>query len=98
MSKSIINNQKRCYRCGAGSWRAIHKHHIFRGPFRDKSEKWGCWVYLCADHHVGNHGVHNTTEGQAYWLQLKKIAQTEFEKRHGHELFMKEFKRNYLEE
>ena len=98
MAKSIINNQKRCFRCGKGDQQGdIHKHHIYAGAFRAKSEKWGCWVYLCRDHHTGNHGVH-TRKGSDYWLHLKKLAQVEFEKRHGHDLFMQEFRRNWLTE
>ena len=69
--------------------------NIYAGAFRNKSEKYGCWVYLCFDHHVGNEGVH-THAGTQYWNYLKKVCQSEFEAKYGRELFLKEFKRDYL--
>lgn len=96
MSKSLLSNERRCYLCGTTL--NLHVHHIYAGRFRTKADKTGCWVYLCFDHHVGNHGVHTTPEGQAYWKTLKAKCQEEFERIHGHEEFMKTFKRNYKEE
>ena len=93
MSSSLLDNERRCYICGTTL--NLHRHHIYPGAFRNKSEQYGCWVYLCFDHHVGNHGIHTTPEGQAYARQLKAICQQEFERIHGHEKFMKIFKRNY---
>lgn len=93
MSKSLLSNEKVCFRCGTPL--NLHKHHIYSNAFRNKSEKYGCWVYLCFDHHVGNEGVH-THAGTQYWNYLKKICQSEFEAKYGRELFLKEFKRDYL--
>lgn len=96
MSKSLLSNERRCYLCGTTL--NLHRHHIYPSAFRSKSEKYGLWVWLCFDHHVGNHGVHTTPEGQARWKKLKAIGQKRFEELYDHDLFMKEFKRNYLEE
>ena len=72
-------------------------HHIFYGPYRSKSEKWGMKVGLCREHHEGRpNGVHGGN--RALDLKLKAEAQRKFEELHGHEMFMEEFGRNYLGE
>lgn len=86
---------KVCWVCGA-----IHNledHHVFGGPLRKKSEKYGLKVWLCHNHHneniPGDPGVHfNPTLRN----NLKWIAQLEFERVYGHEKFMQEFGRSYL--
>lgn len=70
--------------------------NIYAGAFRNKSEKYGAWCYLCWNHHVGNEGVH-TAKGTQYWNYLKKIAKSHFEAEYGKELFEKEFKGAYIE-
>ena len=92
MSKSIISNEKCCFRCG--TTQNLHRHHIYAGRFRNKSEKYGLWVYLCAEHHIGDTGVHSA-KGTQYWNYLKKIGQSHFETIYGRELFMAEFKHNW---
>lgn len=55
--KSILQDSKACYICGTTS--NLHLHHIFFGTAnRKKSDKDGCFVYLCREHHTGNNGVH----------------------------------------
>lgn len=95
MSKSIINNECRCFRCW--TTRNLEKHHIFSAAYRERAERYGCWVYLCHDHHTGNHGVHTTTEGKQYWNYLKKIAKSHFTTLYSEELFEKEFKGAFIE-
>lgn len=91
--ESIISNVKECLVCKTTL--DIHKHHIFFGnPNRKKSEKFGCWCYLCAKHHnMSNEGVHFN---KALDLKLKQHAQRKFEEIHGAESFIKEFHKNYL--
>lgn len=85
--------QKTCWVCG--TTQNIHKHHIFGGPNRKISEKHGMTVNLCMEHHTGNCGVHfNKTLD----LQLKQMAQKNFETLFGHDEFMKVIRRNYLDE
>lgn len=93
MSKSIISNEHVCYFCGISY--NLHKHHIFYGTAnRRLSEKYGCWVYLCAYHHnMSDYGVHFNKDID---LGLKRMCQTEFEKKYSHEKFMQVFGRNYL--
>lgn len=91
MSKSIISNEKECLVCKTPF--NLHKHHIFFGPNRKNSEKYGCWCYLCGRHHnQSNEGVHfNKTLDN----KLKKYAQQKFEEAYPEQDFLKIFGRNY---
>ena len=92
MAKSIMQTEKECYI--THSPLNLHKHHILFGPFRSKSEHYGLWVYLRYDWHIQTpYAVHNDRELD---LKLKREAQKRFECLYGHELWMQEFKRNYL--
>lgn len=92
MPKSILSNDRKCYRCGTPL--NLHRHHIYFGPYRKWSEKYGCWVYLCGrDHNLSNRGVHNDRE---YDLLLKSECQRAFEEIHSHELFMEVFGKSYI--
>lgn len=89
---SILQEEKECIFCGTTL--NLQLHHVFRTPYRNKSEKYGLTVWLCAEHHTGDNGVH----GYNTWLdhQLKVMAQQEFESYHSRDLFIKEFGRSYL--
>lgn len=92
MSKSILQDEKKCYFCG--SIMNLERHHIFFGTAnRRKSEEFGCWVYLCKSHHTGILGVHFDKDAD---LKLKKQCQKQFEKLYCHEKFMHEFGRNWI--
>ena len=83
---------KECKVCGTTL--NIHRHHIFGGSNRQVSEKNGFVVYLCAKHHnASNEGVHYN---KALDLKLKREAQTEFEKIHSREEFIRLIGRSYL--
>ncbi|MBQ4443792.1 MAG: hypothetical protein II896_03925 [Clostridia bacterium] len=91
MAKSIISNQRICYLCGSTQW--MERHHIFGGAFRQKSEHYGLWVYLC--HYCHNeppNGVHHNRERMDY---LRRIGQHAFEKAYPDKPFAAEFGRNY---
>lgn len=92
MSKSIISNERECLVCKTPY--NLHKHHIYEGTAnRKKSEKYGCWCYLCAKHHnLSNEGVHFN---KALDKKLKKYAQSKFEETYPELDFMKIFGRNY---
>lgn len=91
---SIVSNKRKCYFC----WTTdnLHRHHIFYGTAnRERSEEYGCWVYLCAAHH--NMTPYSVHFNKQYDLSLKRIAQRRFEERCGsREDFVKVFGRNYL--
>lgn len=94
MSESIISNEQNCYVCGTPY--GLHKHHIFEGIGRRQvSERYGCWVYLCARHHnMSDEGVHFN---KSLDEKLKRICQEEWEKRYGdRDEFRKHFRRSYL--
>lgn len=73
--------------------RNLHRHHVFPGSNRQRSEKHGMCVWLCFDHHTGDHGVHNDP---ALDKMIRAWAQTQFEKTHTREEFIKIFRRSYL--
>lgn len=89
---SLIQEEKHCLVCGKTYH--LHRHHIYFGAFRDKSEKWGCWCYLCVDHHTGKYGVHSAN-GKELNYTLKRVCQRAFVQKYGLDTFMKEFGRNY---
>ena len=95
MSESIISNEYECLACRTQI--NLHKHHIYGGTGRrNKSEEYGCWVYLCGRHHnLSNFGVHFDKE---FDLALKQKCQRILEDEHGwtKERFIKTFGRNYL--
>lgn len=92
MSKSLISDDKQCWICGN---REVEKHHIYGGPNRNLSEKYGCFVYLCHNHHTGtNQSVHFNN---GINLMLKKHTQRQWEMKYGdREEFRKVFGRSYL--
>lgn len=70
-------------------------HHIFRGALRNKSTKYGCWIWLRPEwHNQTNYSVHNDKKLE---MKLQAMCQMAFEDKYNHELFMKEFKRDYIE-
>ena len=94
--KSIIQTEKICFLCG--SCRNLESHHIFFGdPNRRWSEKYGLKVWLCAyDHRNNKDGVHGQNVGKKKYLW--RIGQEAFEKKHGHEEFIRIFGKNYATE
>lgn len=106
MSRSIIQKGRYCYLCalldGDESEKSVlQEHHVFGGPLRKKSEHYGLKVYLCLMHHEGDingcrEAVHRP-EYNDYGEILKKIGQEKFEELHGHDEWMAEFGKNYLD-
>jgi len=96
MAKSIMEQEgsRTCYICGAAGY--MEEHHVFYGSAnRKKSEKWGVKVHLCYRHHRDlMDGVHGNAKLDRW---LKQEGQQAFERIYGHEKFMKEFGKNYIE-
>lgn len=91
---SILSSRKgRCYLCGR--YAQTEEHHIFGGPNRTLSEKYGLKVYLCLEcHQFGKHAVH---KDQAVMDELHRQGQEAFENQIGsREQFRKIFGRNWL--
>lgn len=78
MKGCIDSDEKgRCYRCGKVC--RTEKHHIFAGPNRKLSDKYGMTVHLCHEcHNEPPHGAHYSKE-TADWLH--RIGQKAFEVR-----------------
>ena len=93
MSDSIMSNDKVCFICGTPF--NLHKHHIYEAYRRKNSEKYGCWIYLCARHHnMSNQGIHFNKKLDT---AIKQRCQEEWEARFGNrEDFIRVFGRNYL--
>lgn len=88
--KSLFSDEKLCWLCGSSN---VHKHHIFFGPNRKLSEKYGCFVYLCPRHHnMSDYSVHFNRKLD---LSFKQECQRRWVKKYG-DGFEKIFGRNYL--
>lgn len=90
--KSILSSRRECFFCHTPY--NLHKHHIYEGRNRQRSEDNGFWVYLCANHHtMGPQAVHQNTEVNT---NLKKLCQRAYEQNHTREEFMELIGINYL--
>ncbi len=83
----ITNDIKHCYLCGK---QKQDTHELIGGCNRIKSIEWGLTIPLCRKCHSE---LENNQEQKE---ELQKMGQRKFEEKNGHELFMTEFKRNYL--
>lgn len=69
-------------------------HHVMSNIYRKKSTKYGLVVGLCPFHHrTSKYAVHNDRE---FSDMLRKEAQIRFEEKYGHDLWIREFHKNYL--
>lgn len=94
MSKSILQNDKKCYVCGTTL--NLHLHHIYYGTANRKlSDADGCVVYLCLHHHTGAAGVHNNRKLDLY---LKCRCERAYLNKYNKtvEDFIQRYGRNYL--
>ena len=93
-TKSIVSNERVCWVCGTPY--GLHKHHVYEGTANRKlSEKFGCWVYLCGNHHnLSDEGVHYNKELDD---KLKDFTQRRFEEFLGsREDFRRIFGKSYI--
>lgn len=90
-TRSIISNDTddQCFICGR---RPDHIHHMLHGSRRAAADKYGLTCHLCHECHTALHdrGVMDR--------ELQALAQIAFEKRYGHEEFMRIFGKNYKED
>lgn len=89
---------RKCFLCARnGTTEPLDKHHIFGGPYRQKSEKYGLVVDLChfSCHIFGPHAAHRDKETMEY---IKRYGQKKAMEENGWttEDFIREFGRNYL--
>ena len=99
--KSIMQNKEdgTCYLCmmlnsDYQKRDNLEEHHVFMGPSRRNSEKYGLKVYLCNQHHTnGKEAVHVSYE---VCRILQSAGQQAFMKKYPDKDFMKIFGKNYL--
>ena len=90
--------EKQCWLCGRnGFYYQLDRHHIFGGPNRKKSEKYGLVVYLCHSecHIFGEFAAHRNADTM---LKLRRYGQRKAMRENGWtvEDFIREFGKNYL--
>lgn len=83
----ITNDLSHCYICGK---KKIDTHEVIGGCNRQTSMKWGLTIPICRKCH-SRIGI-----DILFREELEKLGQKVFEKKYSHELFMTEFRRNYL--
>lgn len=86
-----------CFLCGTTS--QLEHHHIYPTSRRDASEREGCTVWLCHEHHQGRFGAHGKDRSFDRWLRAD--CQRRWEQREGiddpeHEAFRSVFHDSYL--
>ena len=93
-----METDRKCFLCGRnGADDPLDKHHIFPGPYRQKSDEYGLTVYLCHNrcHIFGKMSVHQNAKTMN---QLKRYGQLKaMKENHWSENdFIREFGKNYL--
>lgn len=90
--KSILQTERECYISKRTD--QLEEHHIFGGPNRKLSEKYGLKVYLTHIlHNEPPYGVHHNRQTDIW---LKQIGQAAFEAHYPELDFREIFGRNYL--
>lgn len=89
MAKSIITQATdECYICRAQG--PLETHHCHHGSRRKKADEYGLTVKLCPL-------CHRLLHDKGYYDRyLQQVAQKAFENKYSHELWMKEFGKDYL--
>lgn len=72
----------------------LEEHHVFMGPLRKLSERYGLKVYLCHEHHLDNPEAVHVNCKVCELLQAE--GQTVFEREYPNKDFRKIFGKNYL--
>lgn len=92
MTRSIIQNEKRCYVKTCCKTTGLHLHHCFYGTAnRRLSDEDGLVIWLCYEHHLGDAGVHNNktldneikAEAEEIYLETYNKTIEDFIKRYG---------------
>lgn len=86
----VVDDMNHCIKCGSSH---VETHHIFGGPNRKWSDKFGLIVPLCNYHHTGSgEAVHFNKD---FMDELHAIGQVKFEQEYPELNFMYYFGRNY---
>lgn len=93
-NKSIFEGDSldRCYLCG--TYGKTEEHHVFGGPVKKTSDRYGLVVYICQKCHSQ---IHDSEKGADLKLYLHQRGQMIYEERFGNRAaFIQEFIRSYL--
>ena len=85
---------RECAICGSTQW--LEVHHVYNGPFRKKSDRFGAVVDLCHFcHNEPPNGVHHNAENMR---KLKARYQEKIMEEYGmtERDFIREFGKSYL--
>jgi hypothetical protein len=93
IQKIILQSSKVCYVTGRTD--GLQEHHCLYGKNRQKADDYGLTVWLRPEWHTGEYGVHHGNIKLD--IELKQLAQTEFEKVYGHLSWMAEFGLDYCD-
>ena len=95
MGKSIMQTERECYFCGRLT--DLERHHVMAGTANKwLSEVYGLWIWCCDFHHRDpKEGVQYNPERNR---KLKQEAQKAFQSYYGRKVWMKMFRKNYLDE
>lgn len=92
----MYSNEAVCWLCG----KPAECHHVYAGVGRRQvSDREGCYIYLCHEHHQGQTGVHSDIRFKDW---LKRDCQQRWEEREGlhgeeaHEAFRRLFGQSYV--
>ena len=92
---SLYGDERVCYRCGSPY---VDCHHIYGGNGRrGVSDREGCYVYLCHEHHMMCH-EHREDNGTDLMDYFRKDCQTRWMEREGadEDDFIRTFGTSYL--
>lgn len=84
----MIVDKRECYFCGSQG--VLQTHHCQHGSRRRKADLYDLTVYLCPECHKR---LHDQGIGDR---ELQKLSQAYFEELYGHDMWMREFHKNYL--
>lgn len=91
---ALTDDAEHCIKTGSTQ---VHIHHVFYGPYRKKSEKYGFIVPLVYYLHEFEWGSVHNNPNTGLDLELKQLAQTYFEEHIGtREQFRCEFGKSWL--
>ena len=84
-----MQDERKCFITGYEG--RLDRHHVYHGPRRKASEKWGCWCWLRHDIHMELHQQNPELD-----RMIKRVCQERFEEKYSHEEFMEVFEKSYL--
>jgi len=90
---SIISKEPKCFFCGSRG--KLEIHHVFGGSLRNKSTKYGLYVFLCPKCH---RELHFGKESRKMADELKSVAQSKLKTKFPKINLIKEFGGDYRKE